>query len=80
MGNPSLKIPGLGFGEPFANTLAGPPESTIPTGFCFRMSESFELYGITEENTLDSLILLAMTWVYWDPKSRTTIVCGMMLK
>jgi hypothetical protein len=80
MGTPSLNIPGLGFGESSANTLAGPPESTIPTGFCFRMSESFELYGRTEENTLASLILLAMTWVYWDPKSRTTIVCGIMLK
>ena len=51
----NLKILGSGFGESFAKTLAGPPDSTIPAGLAFLMSESLELYGSTDEKTFASL-------------------------
>ena len=49
MGIPNEKISALGLGEPFAKTLAGPPDKTIPTGLNLLMSPILVLKGNTFE-------------------------------
>ena len=55
-------------------TDSGPPEKIIPFGFNFKSS----LGDISQETISDktpiSLILLAISWVYCEPKSRITIL------
>src|SRR3989344_5767290 len=61
------------FGLPLSLTNAGPPERMIPFGACASIFFRGVQYGITSANTPVSRTRRAMTLVYCDPKSTTTM-------
>src|SRR5579864_6749623 len=65
-------------GASFSYMLEGPPESIIPFTLkrCLRFSSSHAAmsFGTISEYTLFSLILRAIRWQYWPPKSNIRIV------
>src|SRR5271157_2541648 len=73
VGKPSCSTFGSHTGAAGSYTELGPPESTSPTGSSLEISSTFTLQGRMEEKTCSSRIRRAINWVYWPPKSRTTI-------
>src|SRR5215211_4931143 len=73
-GLPILKISLSGLGAFLAYTLAGPPENIIPFGAISLITLAGVLYGRSSQYTFASRIRLQMRWLYWEPKSRTTIL------
>src|SRR5258705_6872643 len=73
-GVPSSKSPGAHFGAPASETLLGPPERMIPTGFFSRILSSGVLNGTISEYTDSSRNRRAINCVYCEPKSRTRMV------
>src|SRR5947207_12046970 len=73
-GVPSSNSPGAHFGAPVSDTLFGPPERMIPTGFFSLIFSSGVLNGTISEYTDSSRRRRAINWVYCEPKSRTRIV------
>ena len=59
-------------------TELGPPDSTMPTGSCARISSSVAVHGRIAENTCCSRMRRAISCVYCPPKSRTTIPCRVL--
>src|SRR5271155_2034426 len=74
-GTPSSSIFGSQTGASLSYTELGPPDSTIPTGSCARISARLAVHGRIAENTCCSRMRRAMSCVYWPPKSSTTIPC-----
>ena len=73
-GMPIRKIAGSHFGAPSSDTLFGPPDKMMPTGWRARIW-SMDVFGDQiSEYTDSSRSLRAMSCVYWEPKSRTTMV------
>src|SRR5271155_2436758 len=72
-GTPSSSIFGSQTGASLSYTELGPPESTIPTGSCARISAIVAVHGRIAEKTSCSRMRRAMSCVYCPPKSRTTI-------
>ena len=68
---PREKISLSGRGEPGVLTLAGPPEKMIPLGAILLTSSALMENGTIWLYTPHSLTRLAMSWLYWAPKSRT---------
>src|ERR1043165_1047175 len=62
------------FGAPASDTLFGPPERMIPTGFFALSVSSGVLNGTTSEYTDSSRSRRAISCVYCEPKSRTRMV------
>jgi hypothetical protein len=46
----------------------------MPIGWRFAISDAGMLWGTISEYTESSRKRRAINWVYWDPKSRTTMV------
>jgi len=61
-GTPSEKIAGSNFGAAAEKTLAGPPESMMPTKSLRHFAEAW--CGRISEYTRHSRTRRAMTWVY----------------
>src|SRR5580698_8168712 len=73
-GTPIASSAGSAAGASASYTEHGPPERISPSGFSARTCSIGTVQGSTTENTLNSRILRAISWVYCDPKSRMTIV------
>src|SRR6185436_10089045 len=76
---PSTGVPrsnnsGAHLGAPASDTLFGPPERMIPTGFFALRVSSDVLNGTISEYTDSSRSRRAMSCVYCEPKSRTRMV------
>src|ERR1051325_1416313 len=73
-GVPSSNSSGAQRGAPASDTLLGPPERMIPTGFFSLMRSSGVLNGTISEYTDSSPTRLATNCVYCEPKPRTRMV------
>ena len=73
-GRPVFSTAGSALGAAASYTLDGPPESTMPFGSSASTSLNGAVHGSTTENTLNSRMRRAISWVYCEPKSRITIV------
>src|SRR5512132_2528028 len=73
-GVPSSNSSGAHFGAPVSDTLLGPPERMIPTGFLSWILSSGVLNGTISEYTDSSRSRRAINCVYCEPKSSTRIV------
>src|SRR4030088_1720251 len=71
-GKPRLNKAGSICGAFGEKTLEGPPERMIPRAPVALIDSGEELNANISEYTLLSRTRRAMTWVYWDPKSRIT--------
>src|SRR4030065_2214609 len=65
-------------GAPFSNTLLGPPERMMPFALNPFMKSIGEVQGCISQYTFASLTLRAMSCVYWEPKSRISILSEWM--
>src|SRR5215468_3635440 len=74
MGTPSLKMPGSEMGAFCSYTDAGPPDKTMPFGFCAFSFSTGVLNGTISVYTFASRILRPISCVYCPPKSRMSIV------
>src|SRR5712691_9492828 len=73
-GVPSSNNSGAHFGAPASDTLLGPPERMIPTGFFSLSVSSGVLKGTISEYTDSSRRRRAINCVYCVPKSSTRMV------
>src|SRR5271170_2008293 len=77
-GTPSCSTLGSHTGASLSYTELGPPDKTIPTGSCARISSSEAVHGRIAEKTCCSRIRRAINCVYCPPKSSTTIPCRVL--
>src|SRR5215208_766084 len=73
-GVPRLKSSAAHLGAPASDTLLGPPERMIPTGFFSLIVSSDVLNGTISEYTDSSRSRRAINCVYCEPKSSTRMV------
>src|SRR5262245_48411452 len=73
-GTPTSKTAASHMGAPGSDTLFGPPERMMPAGRLAAIFAAATSGGQISEYTESSRSRLAMSCVYWDPKSRTMMV------
>src|SRR5438445_184556 len=74
MGRPSWYTSGSGWGAPASYTEAGPPLKINPRGARRRTSSAAMSPGTSSQYTLASRTRRAISWLYCEPKSRTSTV------
>src|SRR5207248_1827885 len=74
-GTPDRRASGWTCGAPASYTLAGPPLRIRPEGFRFSSSDQGVVPGTSSQYTFASRTRRAMSWLNWEPKSRTNTVC-----
>src|ERR1019366_2040063 len=70
MGIPRSKIFGSQLGAFSAYTLAGPPDRMMPLGFISRTRSAVMLLRTIWQKTFCSRTRRAISWPYWEPKSK----------
>src|SRR5258708_26545303 len=73
-GIPADSASGSTCGAPGSYTLAGPPPRISPAGSRFFSSDHGVVPGTSSQYTLASRTRRAISWLNWDPKSRTRMV------
>src|SRR5437660_2280143 len=74
-GTPARSASGSTCGAPGSYTLAGPPLRISPAGWRSLSSGHGVVPGTSSQYTFASRTRRAMSWLNWEPKSRTNTVC-----